>query len=578
MPNSYPCPNPTCTHTFTLEAVQGATVLVCPRCRGAFQFRPVNSPAPAVPPPLPRPAPPAPPVAAPLARPQPLAPPQVAPPPMARPVAPPAAAPMVAAVPPRPAPPAQTPAPQAVRPLPPQTQPPVAGGRLVTSPLERRRGASGRGVFMPVIALGLVFAFSAVVIGVVYLWYQKNKDRTSTTEETSRKPPPLELEDPAREKEKRERERKARERQKELEAHQALEKAGQFRYQLPGEPWVDDPELRTGKPPGKLLVPLLRYNREEGTRSRMAIAFRDYKNRLPTDGEMVEFATGKLLDYLSPPVMTVVGQDSTLANQRALVLNFRGTGPNAVPMEGEVYMTAANGYAYWFFTWSPAEFTERNRPAWANLRSGFTLVNDQRDGWQPSRPTRFKPEELAKLVEFEVPRFDLQSKPPTGWKAVPVADSDLPSSDMATHVARLQGFFPEMENDSPDARTFHISQTAFCDVLIVKKKVATPKEAATECLEFYKAWYPTASDPSVLRDLKGKPLETVGQVGAVEKAAVTRYEVAHGQELRYVVMVVLPREDDIVLLVFWSNMRRRYFWDGEFNDILTTLKLVKKAP
>lgn len=40
MPSTFPCPNPTCTHVFSPDAVKGASKLVCPRCGAALQFRP----------------------------------------------------------------------------------------------------------------------------------------------------------------------------------------------------------------------------------------------------------------------------------------------------------------------------------------------------------------------------------------------------------------------------------------------------------------------------------------------------------------------------------------------------------
>src|SRR5262249_6950158 len=73
MPDGFPCPNPTCTQTFSPDAVKRSSgVLTCPRCGTVYQFRQPEAakpkppaPAKAAPPP---PLPVAPPVAKPVAR------------------------------------------------------------------------------------------------------------------------------------------------------------------------------------------------------------------------------------------------------------------------------------------------------------------------------------------------------------------------------------------------------------------------------------------------------------------------------------------------------------------------------
>src|SRR5260370_36431246 len=68
MADQFPCPNPTCTHVFTLAELQTAAQVGCPRCgfrmqgRGPAQPAPPTRPAPAVA----RPVAPAVPLAAPV--------------------------------------------------------------------------------------------------------------------------------------------------------------------------------------------------------------------------------------------------------------------------------------------------------------------------------------------------------------------------------------------------------------------------------------------------------------------------------------------------------------------------------
>src|SRR5262249_2749574 len=54
---------------------------------------------------------------------------------------------------------------------------------------------------------------------------------------------------------------------------------------------------------------------------------------------------------------------------------------------GQVYLMTAQGYGYWFFTWSPGDDREAVEDEWDGLRQGFTLL-DQREGWTARpRPT-----------------------------------------------------------------------------------------------------------------------------------------------------------------------------------------------
>src|SRR4051794_10081114 len=101
MADQFPCPNPTCTHVFTLAELQAGAQVGCPRCGFRMQGRgpaqPAGRPvAPAVPLAAPVPAPIvaatlAPPAAAPIRQATPVQPRPVQARPIASPVLPPAA-------------------------------------------------------------------------------------------------------------------------------------------------------------------------------------------------------------------------------------------------------------------------------------------------------------------------------------------------------------------------------------------------------------------------------------------------------------------------------------------------------
>jgi hypothetical protein len=57
MSSGYPCPNPACTHEFSLDSVSGVAALKCPECGNVFHFR-LSKAAPRVAAPQPTPSPP----------------------------------------------------------------------------------------------------------------------------------------------------------------------------------------------------------------------------------------------------------------------------------------------------------------------------------------------------------------------------------------------------------------------------------------------------------------------------------------------------------------------------------------
>jgi hypothetical protein len=118
------------------------------------------------------------------------------------------------------------------------------------------------------------------------------------------------------------------------------------------------------------------------TSSAVAIAYRDYKTRLPSDIELRDEALVHLRGYLTGVEWERKPKDPTtqLGGQPAWELEFEGENPESVRVNGRCRMLAHRGYGYWFFTWGPAEAKDRIAPEWDGLRHGFSLLND-REGW-----------------------------------------------------------------------------------------------------------------------------------------------------------------------------------------------------
>ena len=123
----------------------------------------------------------------------------------------------------------------------------------------------------------------------------------------------------------------------------------------------------------------------------MGLLFKDYKDRMPSDAEMLDDALGKLRSYFRGLEWELKSSDAKprLAGRPAQVLEFQGVDADEVTMNGECYMTAFRGYGYWFFTWVPLGEREINRESiqteWRQLRQRLTLL-DGRKGWTERPP------------------------------------------------------------------------------------------------------------------------------------------------------------------------------------------------
>ena len=99
------------------------------------------------------------------------------------------------------------------------------------------------------------------------------------------------------------------------------------------------------------------------TGKNIALLVKDYKDRLPSEAEMLdESERGKLRSFFRELEWELQSKDSQtrLAGHPAQVLQFQGDDADRVTMNGECYMLAFHGYGYWFFTWAPLGDLERD--------------------------------------------------------------------------------------------------------------------------------------------------------------------------------------------------------------------------
>jgi hypothetical protein len=551
MPATFPCPNPVCKHVFASEAI-GAASLVCPLCGTVLQFR--NS----VPPPPEKPAPrpavppattPAPPTRKkeavrkepPSATPVPAPPAVAARPPFAMPVPPPRAQPTVPIAAPV-MPPPQVPVAAPVH-APVMVPPPIGGdpalnfesqdgGVVARSPRTRRQPLSGK-QWAVRIAIWTILGggvLAGAVWGVLLLRTWIN--------------------------------------QGEKPADRGVEGAN-YKLTLP-DGWTDPGEQERARNI-KLGMDLNLCVTRGNPSNRFGLYYRDYANRLPSEGELVDEALRKLrrnpADERGPkPYFTSVEWElrprekvPPLGGQPAWQFEFQGVDADNVLCTGEVTMTAYRGYAYWLFTWGPLTQKEQIVPTWEPLRKSFSLGNE-REGWVET------PKE-SELVEVPGHPFHLRSAKDIwrrsladGWDPaalVVLLGNDPTKSKHAGRAATLQVLWlPKLEEGKSLGETVKA-------YILAQQKVEYPETK----IETFK-------------DKDMAEVDGPADIGAL-KGHLMKLHVFNGEDStreRYMLIGAVAEPDGILVLQFDADWNRRDFWDYEFTPLLKTLRKVKKAP
>jgi hypothetical protein len=518
MPSTFPCPNPTCAHAFTPEAVKGAARLVCPRCGSIFQFR--TDAQPATRPPAAQPAPPAT-----AAKPRPAA-----------PVRAPAPPPLPAAA--RPAPPTPPPLPSTrsrTVPVAPPAVPvamPVAStseaafvfeeaSAKVVPPTRRERPRPGRSWRLPVlIGMGVLGLGLAVWGGIWLHWARKhdpdNPDALLTIGSAD---------------------------------HPVA------RFKPPGLPWKRDKNI-------ELAMSVNIALRRSQPANYLAIYYRDYKTRRPSDAELIDEALAHLRDPRSGNSFFPNGVEwelkprseaGRLAGQPALHLEFQGDSRDNVPMNGECHAIAYRGFGLWFFTWAPLEQKDAASSDWEALAQGLKLTN-VREGWTE------KPRETEVVQGKKIPYRLTYVK--ELWTPQNAEDYD-PLADVV-----LRGFEPD--KDGPYA-----GKAATLRVLVLPKAANLP--AATEAARAHvRAWLQKEAPGTTLEPIKdksGAPIDRDTDIGP-QRGHLGKFQVlSDGDPQRYVVLAVVSDSRGTIVLLGDCPWERRDFWEQEFPPLINSLKL-----
>ncbi|NBO92161.1 MAG: hypothetical protein EBV06_07575 [Planctomycetia bacterium] len=511
MAAGFPCPNPICTHVFPSETVKTAGELKCPRCGNLFRFGPkpaassFQGPASGDTATKRSPAPPPPP----------------------KPPTPASSAPNPTA---KSAPPRQTREAQVI-----PTATPV-GGTIpeVSEPSaafsfenadesprirKKKRPVKRRGVLFGIVLFTILATF---VGGMVYLYVMIVPQ---LVDQNNRK--------------------------NQVQAN--------FSFTTTWS-WKNDEKLR------RSLNASIALTRSRPSRAHVALAYEDYKNRLPSDDELLDEAIKRLkanfprLEYIDP-MRTGKGKSGELDEEPAWKIEFRGTATDEVPMVGEcIYMTR-RGYGYWFITWGPVADEEDLPEVWEKLRSNFKFANE-REGWQPSpRPsTSVIFEELNTKIDYV---HDV-------W-----TPADNPRDyDAATELA-LRGF--EIGSDKgrtrPDA---YAGKAATIQVLALPKAADLPAAvmAAEEAIKKQLEKLVQTSKLERFVDPSGKGL-AAPDVGAF-KGQTNEYSLQFtADSTRFGLIAVVNRPQGVLVIYCECPQEKRGYWLGEFKALLETVRPAK---
>jgi hypothetical protein len=324
------------------------------------------------------------------------------------------------------------------------------------------------------------------------------------------------------------------------------------RFHWPGKPWTRDKDLQR-----RFQVHIAIRSAEHN--NSMALLFKDYKDRLPSDAELLDEAVTKLRAYFKGLEWELLPKDEPkqLAGHAAQALQFQGDDAEQVTVNGECYMLAFRGYGYWFFTWAPLGELEKDgeaiRAEWAELRDHFRLL-DGRLGWKE------KPRETVNVAGKKAKYRLAYLK---GLWTHETSEEGDPQLDLL-----LKGHEPD-----PERRPL-AAKDAIVQVLVLPPQ-SDLKSAAAAALAYVKQRETKLYERTVWEPVKDKNGESDrdAKIGT-ETGRLSKLHVKNTEELeRYLALAVVNRPDGVIVLIGDCLWERRDFWDQEFTALFRSFRV-----
>lgn len=536
MADQFPCPNPTCTHVFSLAELQASSQVGCPRCGFRVQGR-----APAPPPPRPAAAPakakaPAVPLASPVAAPVVNA--ARVPPPAAKKIQ----ATPVQATPPRKAPPQAGDIDVDLVDHPPLAAPVVkatsvkAGRPVVASPLGGlTSGAPGRSppvrndglralIRVLVILSVIAVSIGVVVVGVVFLvaFNPPNLDGGARASDY------LVVTGSAR------------------TLKGTDEKA--FKLLLLKNTWDQDRELKSH-------FGALGAWRNKSDELWLAIAVKDYGTTRPRDAELVQQGIEKLEGQFGESLeLAAKTEPAEVAGVAAQRLTFKGQ-LGAVVSWGECTMFSYHGFAYWLFLGGPSlEDISTYAAELKKPETGIALETD-RKGWREQPPRTVTFAAADGLVSVTAPEGVWEQSTPA-------------NVEFETGTLLLLGRYVKEKDNTKNA---HLQ-------IFTMDKQADLKEAAKQAKDFLEklkkeqfTGYKLAPAAEGQSDLG--VVEDVGnRKGRIAELSLARDDAP----MRYYLLAVVSEPERVTVVLCDCLWNSRQIWRQDFLDLLKTYKAKAK--
>jgi hypothetical protein len=324
------------------------------------------------------------------------------------------------------------------------------------------------------------------------------------------------------------------------------------RFAWPGKPWTRQTNIQQ-----KLHVHIGMISPEHN--DFLALFFKDYKTRMPSDAEMLDEALSKLRSYFHRLEWEMKPKDeqARLAGQPAKAFDFQGDDAENVPMNGECYMLALRGYGYWFFTWAPLDDLQKDgepiRAEWAQMRQHLSLL-DGRKGWMA------KPPETQTVTGTKV-KYQLAYVKGL-WTRETAEDYD-PLPDVV-----LKGHEPD-----PERKPLAGKDASFQVFVLPKQDNLKSAAAAARAYVLQrekKLYEQTKMEP--IKDKNGD-VDRPSDIGK-ERGQLSKLDMKNTDDLeRFLTIAVVNRPEGVVVLVGDCLWERRDFWDQEFAALLGTFQI-----
>jgi hypothetical protein len=323
------------------------------------------------------------------------------------------------------------------------------------------------------------------------------------------------------------------------------------RFKLPPPEWKPDQQAQFS------LGVNLALSRQSPS-NHFGLFWKDYKDRMPPDGELLDEALRHLRKHLGEAVQwePKPGEGAHLGGLPAMHIEFAGTDPEQAAVDGECVMLAHRGYGYWLFTWGPDAQHDQLVNEWEKLREGFSLL-DGRQTWKE------KPREKEVATGARA-KYQL-SYPTDLWKKQALAGYD-PMSDMV-----LEGF----EVDKKAAA--HSSKAGLLYVLVLPKEADLKAAAAAVKKHLLKRFQDEGQgnvDLVTVKEKGGAEADREARIGNLAGRLMKwRGSAADSSSFeRFYQVGVVQRSAGTLVLLGECHWERRTFWEPEFKLVFDSLK------